>query len=217
MVGVRERAALYRQRIRHDNPDVAEPPPPSLYRELLEGTATGGDRLVLSLATGFTFCAFALAVALWVAAARNHRFPHDGDYLLAFAVAVGLYLVVLVVLWWPFATAALLWRAATYTLALWAIVGFVLLWLDTYNGWHEEQAMWATFLLGCGLTLVGWLSFARAQRVSWTSAADAPVRCVVCGYRLGGQREAGCPECGAVYTLDELFAKQRGLRRVDDD
>lgn len=34
------------------------------------------------------------------------------------------------------------------------------------------------------------------------------VACPICGYNLTGMREARCPECGAVFTLDELLMAQ---------
>jgi rubrerythrin len=34
------------------------------------------------------------------------------------------------------------------------------------------------------------------------------VSCPSCGYNLTGLNEARCPECGAKFTLDELFAAQ---------
>jgi hypothetical protein len=42
---------------------------------------------------------------------------------------------------------------------------------------------------------------ARLQRLGPQALA-----CPVCGYNLTGLREARCPECGASYTLDQLYA-----------
>ncbi len=36
------------------------------------------------------------------------------------------------------------------------------------------------------------------------------VCCLICGYNLTGLRAACCPECGAQYTLDELFRGNDG-------
>ncbi|MEL7237515.1 MAG: hypothetical protein AAGK78_01530, partial [Planctomycetota bacterium] len=40
-------------------------------------------------------------------------------------------------------------------------------------------------------------------------ATGDDVACAKCGHLLNGLREARCPECGEVYTLDRLFAAQQ--------
>jgi hypothetical protein len=46
----------------------------------------------------------------------------------------------------------------------------------------------------------------RAARVR--DRAPRAVTCPACGYNLTGLATTVCPECGAKYTLDELFASQ---------
>jgi hypothetical protein len=46
----------------------------------------------------------------------------------------------------------------------------------------------------------------RARRISESGRDN--VACPTCGYNLTGLNEARCPECGAKFTLDELFASQ---------
>jgi hypothetical protein len=46
----------------------------------------------------------------------------------------------------------------------------------------------------------------RTQRIAH-AGVDA-LLCPSCGYNLAGLREARCPECGAAFTLDELYASQ---------
>jgi hypothetical protein len=46
----------------------------------------------------------------------------------------------------------------------------------------------------------------RARRIGESGRGN--VACPTCGYNLTGLNEARCPECGAKFTLDELFASQ---------
>ncbi|MCB9853406.1 MAG: hypothetical protein H6819_09955 [Phycisphaerales bacterium] len=41
------------------------------------------------------------------------------------------------------------------------------------------------------------------------------VACPICGYNMTGLREARCPECGVVFTLDELLSAQSQEQRDD--
>jgi hypothetical protein len=41
------------------------------------------------------------------------------------------------------------------------------------------------------------------------------VVCPKCGYNMTGLREARCPECGAQFTIDELFAAQPSRAPVE--
>ena len=60
-----------------------------------------------------------------------------------------------------------------------------------------------------GLTPLVWKE-TRAERDGRLRAqgTDA-LPCPTCGYNLTGLREATCPECGARYTLDQLFTSVR--------
>jgi len=46
----------------------------------------------------------------------------------------------------------------------------------------------------------------RAARASGVTARA--ITCLTCGYNMTGLHEPTCPECGARYTLDELYASQ---------
>ncbi len=46
------------------------------------------------------------------------------------------------------------------------------------------------------------------------------LRCPACEYNMTGLYEARCPECGKLYTLDQLFAEydqyvEKRLRKLD--
>jgi hypothetical protein len=66
----------------------------------------------------------------------------------------------------------------------------------------------ATPLAWTILTTLLWREtpFERAQRLRATN--KNAVVCPACGYNLTGLQSTRCPECGKLYTLDELFASQ---------
>jgi hypothetical protein len=49
----------------------------------------------------------------------------------------------------------------------------------------------------------------RTERVR--SGGKGAIVCPTCGYNLTGLKEARCPECGAIFTIDELVAAQPAL------
>jgi len=61
------------------------------------------------------------------------------------------------------------------------------------------------WLLG---TILAWRETDSEQMQRQSRSAVATVICPACGYNLTGLHEARCPECGARYTLNELFAAQ---------
>jgi len=81
--------------------------------------------------------------------------------------------------------------------------------------------------LSCIIAPMGWLmgtilvwretKAERAARISGTNA-DA-VTCPTCGYNLTGLSDTRCPECGAKFTLNELFARQpdREAAKLDQE
>ncbi|MDM8005274.1 MAG: zinc ribbon domain-containing protein [Phycisphaerae bacterium] len=54
----------------------------------------------------------------------------------------------------------------------------------------------------------------RAERIR-QSASDV-LFCPRCGYNMTGLQLARCPECGAQFTLNELFAAQRHQHEIAD-
>jgi len=58
----------------------------------------------------------------------------------------------------------------------------------------------------------------RTRRLAGAGPGAEPVVCPMCGYDLGGAREARCPECGVAFTIGQLVAAQphKDLRSLDD-
>jgi uncharacterized membrane protein YfcA len=67
---------------------------------------------------------------------------------------------------------------------------------------------WFAAVLWCAATSMRWreTSAERVERLSGQSGRA--LVCPACGYNLTGLREARCPECGAEFTLDALYAAQ---------
>ncbi len=79
--------------------------------------------------------------------------------------------------------------------------------------------------IGGGTSVVAWLVSAcvlwRRGGTAGSAAANDPgaqavVFCPKCGYALNGLREARCPECGEVYTLDALLRAQPSFGGASD-
>lgn len=129
----------------------------------------------------------------------------------------------MVITWW-----SVLWtRQIEWTSAMWAsmigatfscivagfFAGLFLRLADITDGFE-------LFVGGC-VTMIAWLC---AMCILWRDRSARPskevgeavVICTKCGYALNGLREARCPECGQVYTLDALFLAQPAMREGED-
>lgn len=74
------------------------------------------------------------------------------------------------------------------------------------------RADWVTIgvIVLVGLTLVVtllavFLVWRDGYVRGWRAARCKPPTCPDCGYRLTGLSQCRCPECGASYTLDQLW------------
>lgn len=66
-----------------------------------------------------------------------------------------------------------------------------------------------------GFTVLFVIWFRQSRRLAdrlrlWE---QAPL-CPACGYAMAGLTEARCPECGASYSLEELWQRQRDLQEA---
>lgn len=57
-------------------------------------------------------------------------------------------------------------------------------------------------------TVFIWRETAQERLARLKAAGTDTIVCSVCGYNMTGLKEARCPECGAQYTLDQLYAAQ---------
>ncbi|RMD60813.1 MAG: hypothetical protein D6824_08860 [Planctomycetota bacterium] len=59
-------------------------------------------------------------------------------------------------------------------------------------------------------TVLLWRETPRERAARLAALGGGSVLCPLCGYNLTGLHEARCPECGASFTLERLFAAQPG-------
>ena len=57
-------------------------------------------------------------------------------------------------------------------------------------------------------TVLIWRETAEERMARITAAGTDAVLCPNCGYNMTGLREARCPECGSVFTIDQLVSGQ---------
>jgi hypothetical protein len=57
-------------------------------------------------------------------------------------------------------------------------------------------------------TVLLWRETPRERMARLAALGLRGIHCPICGYALTGLSEARCPECGARFTLDQLFAAQ---------
>jgi hypothetical protein len=213
------------------SPDPAPPPgPPSLWRELADGSAGPWVRTIVSLALGGALAAAALAVSFLLAGmvpawSRSYRRgPAPTDDLVAGTLALTslLYIAALVWIWTRSQRRPKheFWRAAWMSLLVAIAVAVLGFFIDTTDPFRSsfDELMIALLCLGGAALLMIWLQAAR--RFAHGRPLRDPdglldVRCPTCGYRMVGLHESRCPECGTAYTLDDLLSRQEFVTRKD--
>jgi hypothetical protein len=125
----------------------------------------------------------------------------------------------MVVAWWLILWGrSIEWTSWMASATMLATGGSVLLGILAGIGaaWSINEESFGLFI-GGGTSVVAWLVSAC---ILWRSGArmaatggdaaqgGAIIFCPKCGYALNGLREARCPECGEVYTLDALLRAQ---------
>jgi len=62
-------------------------------------------------------------------------------------------------------------------------------------------------------TALVWMELPGERRRRLASVGAAEVACPTCGYNLKGLKTTACPECGASFTIDQLFASHLERRK----
>jgi len=71
--------------------------------------------------------------------------------------------------------------------------------------WVDIGAMVLLGLTGAVTLLAAFLVWREGYKRGWRAARDKPPTCPRCGYNLSGLSQCRCPECGAEYSLDQLW------------
>lgn len=199
-----------------------EPPPESLWSELLHGTAGVGTRLFLTLALFLSM----LGLTLIGVYALSYMFSNLGyspgrpyDETVAVCLTLAGAVFVLAMIWvWSKPPRFRGYAAATgLTMVVWLVVIPAGIGIEQAMSGDEELMIAGVVLIGFGATVAIWgRAFRRrARQRARNTAADGELdlRCPTCSYRMVGLSESRCPECGQSFTLDELYAGQAFFRR----
>lgn len=178
-------------------------------------------RLGVTLALAAALCGLVPILTYFFAAVNPswNRYPSSGvhpqDELLAFllALAAGAFLAGTAWLWSRSGRRRTLLRPVLLTIAVVVatIVAGVLA-AGNLRG-DGELVVFGVVALGGSAVILVWVEAIRRHGRRWRSLHNPQdglpdVQCPACGYRMVGLTESRCPECGTVYTLDELIAKQ---------
>lgn len=105
-------------------------------------------------------------------------------------------------------------KSRTTVAAFWALGAGAVIALIMWPHVRNEEAI--AVLFGGGVppivwvlaTVFIWRETAQERLERLKAAGTDTIVCSVCGYNMTGLKEARCPECGAQYTLDQLYAAQ---------
>lgn len=155
---------------------------------------------LLIAATGLYMC---IVVAL-------KRGGHFEAFVVASVVSVIVFSIGWSLLWRPEVSTHRKWRGQAAKTALFSIIIALGLGILVTLATRQEEfalvlASMVYVALFCSGTATAWRETLseRALRIKQTKSII--LKCSKCGYDMTGLHEARCPECGTLYTLDELF------------
>lgn len=178
--------------------------------------------LILSLSLACALSAAGCAAA-WYAGTRISRYHfvrYDdiGHGLLAAAIA---WILLQIPLWHPATTTRLKRLTDRYHLSharavaltgLLAVLGAYAAYYASSHVYRNHKVVMSVVLLVTAAAAIAmWSLTLRTpdlRRPMLTPDDIVDVRCPHCDYLLVGLRETRCPECGAQFTIDELFRRQ---------
>ena len=202
-------------------PSSSEPlTPPSLWRELADGSASFTVRAFVTFALAVALTGLVPILAYFLAASVPawSRFPNNGVYPTDELVAVlavlagGALLAASAWLWTRSGRRRPVLAPIFQTIGVAAVAVLLGVAADANLPGDKEMVVSGLILLAVSALILIWLRVVRrgpqfrALRDPQDGLPD--VRCPACGYRMVGLTESRCPECGVTYTLDELIAKQ---------
>jgi hypothetical protein len=195
-------------------------PTASLWRELADGSARWGVRLVVTVAIGVALAGLVPILAYFLAATNpawnrgsGGVSPEDGLIAFLVAMAAGGYLAACAWLWTRTGRRRAVVGPVVLTIAIAAATFTLGVLVDDNLGGDQEMVVLGLGLLAFAGVLLVWLNAFRRRGPRWRALRDRQdglpdVRCPTCNYRMVGLTESRCPECGTGYTLDELIARQ---------
>jgi DNA-directed RNA polymerase subunit RPC12/RpoP len=207
-------------------------PQPSLFRDLAEGRAGLGVRILVAIALAIFLAGAALVLSYWMASVvpywnRGYYYsagnptravyPRDELILMVMLLAGVAWLIAVLWLFFKHSKRRALVRPIAYTLTIVAATIFLcVLAADSLRGDSEYVIAGLCLIAGAIIVLI-WVQAIRrmtaGRPLRHHQDQHADVRCPECGYRMVGLYESRCPECGKGYTLDELIARQNFVKQ----
>lgn len=190
----------------------------SLWRDLCDGTGGAGLRVLVTVIMATTLIGLSLIGAvllsfMFSSMGYGPGHPYDetlgGTFLVSGIVFLGsMYWV------WsrPMRHRGVVF-ATVLTVGLWMVVIPVAVTFEAgFSGFAEDLMIGGIICIGFAGTfsiwLFTWRHYTRGRDAIHREDGKLDIICPVCGYRMVGLQESRCPECGKVYTLDELLAQQ---------
>ena len=205
-----------------------ETPQPSLFRDLADGRAGFGVRILVAIALAVFLAGAGLVLSYWLASivpywnrayyyvgtnpTRRPVSPREELILMVMLLAGVAWLCATFWLFFKHSKRRALFRPIVYTVSITAVTIFLgVLADDSLRGESEYVIAGLSLIAGAVIVLI-WVQAVRRMTAGrpMRNRIDqhADVRCPECGYRMVGLYESRCPECGKGYTLDELIARQ---------
>jgi hypothetical protein len=194
--------------------------PPSLWRELADGSAGWGVRLLITLALGAALTGLVPIFAYFIAAIsppwnRASYGIYPDDELVGFlaAMAGGGFLAAAAWLWSRTGRRRMMLAPVVLTLGTVAATIALGVLVDENLPGASDMVVFGLVAFGAAGIIVIWTQALRRRGPQWRALNNPQdglpdVHCPTCSYRMVGLTESRCPECGTTYTLDELIAKQ---------
>jgi hypothetical protein len=202
--------------------------PPSLFRELADGTAGPFVKAFVSLAAAPLLAGFGLLLSYVLAAYvqdwnRSYGYarinPREEMVACVLGFCALLYVAALAWIWTRDRRRhRTFWAAALLTIGV--VIATILAGVlidSAIRGGEEIVIAGVVFLALAGIVFI-WIEagrrHTRPQPILNPSDGALDVRCPSCDYRMVGLHESRCPECGTAYTLDELLGRQAFLTKT---
>jgi DNA-directed RNA polymerase subunit RPC12/RpoP len=203
-------------------------PQPSLFRDLAEGRAGIGVRVLVALALAVLLTGLGLVFSYWLASivpywnrayfysnrgtVYTSVYPRDELIVMVMLLAGCIWLGAAIWLFFKHSRRRGLIKPFIQSIVIAAVTVLLGILADGgLRGDREYVIVGVALIGGAAVTLV-WVQGVRrmmsGRPLRHHQDQHADVRCPECGYRMVGLYESRCPECGTAYTLDELIAKQ---------
>jgi hypothetical protein len=197
-----------------------EPPAPSFWNELRDGSAGVGSRIAVNIALLIALmglcpiAAFVLAAIVpnWGRGYGRYIYPSDELMATTIIFGVGFLIVATTWLWTPKGRWRQVIKPILYTVGI-IFTTTILCVVSISNRFGDDEILvFGLIMLGAASIILVWIPpiyrLARGRPAHNQGDGLLNVHCPTCNYRMVGLHESRCPECGTSYTLDELLSKQ---------